>query len=160
MSGLSCCIGWFVAGVLVGWLLNWLLSRLFSAEAPKVEAAPQPPASMAASAHLIGNVNTIAAAAAGIVVQGEDDLTVVEGIGPKIAEVLRSHGIKTLTELSHKTATEISAMLEAAGPRYKLANPSTWPMQADLAANNRWVELKQLQDELVGGVFPTDDHKA
>lgn len=160
MSGLSCCIWWFVAGVLVGWLLNWLLSRLFSTESTSPEPAPQALKAVDSGDHLLGNVNTIAAAAAGIVVKGEDDLTVIEGIGPKIAEVLRSNGIRTLTELSHKTAPEISALLEAAGPRYKLANPSTWPMQADLAANNRWVELKQLQDELIGGVFPSDEPKA
>ena len=27
MSGLMCCIWWFVAGVLVGWLLSWFLSK-------------------------------------------------------------------------------------------------------------------------------------
>lgn len=154
MSGFfSCYFWWFVLGVLVGWLLNWLLARLL-AGGDKGDAAP--PAALLNGENLIGNINTVAAAAAGITVKGEDDLTVIEGIGPKIADVLRSNGVSTLTALSHKKVDEIAAMLEAAGPRYKLANPSTWPMQADLAANNRWHELKKLQDELVGGVFPAD----
>jgi len=30
-------------------------------------------------------------------------------------------------------------------------DPTTWPQQADLAANGKWDELKVLQDELNGG---------
>lgn len=44
------------------------------------------------------------------------------------------------------------AILDKGGARYRIANPSTWAKQAKLAANNKWKELKKLQDDLSGGV--------
>jgi len=41
--------------------------------------------------------------------------------------------------------------LEAAGSRYKMHDPSTWPKQAELAAKGKWDQLAILQDELSGG---------
>ena len=47
---------------------------------------------------------------------------------------------------------EITAILDKGGSRFKLANPSTWAKQSLLCAENRWAELKVLQDELDAGV--------
>lgn len=43
-------------------------------------------------------------------------------------------------------------VLDDAGARYKLAKPGTWAQQAALAAENKWAELKALQEKLTGGV--------
>jgi hypothetical protein len=42
--------------------------------------------------------------------------------------------------------------LDAAGPHYRLANPASWAKQSGLAANNKWAELRKLQDDLTAGV--------
>ncbi|MGB4811515.1 MAG: hypothetical protein WBP13_03405 [Methylophilaceae bacterium] len=94
----------------------------------------------------------VAAKAAGFDIRNADDLTVVEGIGPKINELLNADGIKTFVQLAATAAPVIQNILDRAGPRFALAKPGTWPQQAALAAENRWAELKTLQDNLKGGV--------
>lgn len=80
-----------------------------------------------------------------------DDLQIVEGIGPKIAEVLRQAGIETWQQLSMTSPYRLREILEAAGPQFNVHDPETWPRQAALAADEKWDELKALQDELTGG---------
>jgi small subunit ribosomal protein S1 len=80
-----------------------------------------------------------------------DDLKKIEGIGPKIAELLSNGGIDTFTKLSEAKVDDIKAILEEAGSRYKMHDPSTWPDQAKLAADGKWDELAVLQDNLKGG---------
>jgi large subunit ribosomal protein L17 len=91
-----------------------------------------------------------AVAAAPVVAEG-DDLKVIEGIGPKIADLLVAAGISTFAELAASTPEAIKAILEAAGPQYNIHDPQTWPAQSQLAADGKWDELKALQDELIGG---------
>lgn len=81
-----------------------------------------------------------------------NDLKVVEGIGPKIEGLLKEGGINTWAELAAADVSRIQEILNAAGPRYKLAVPRTWPQQAGLAAAGDWAALKKLQDELNAGV--------
>ena len=45
----------------------------------------------------------------------------------------------------------IKRILEEAGPKFNVHEPSTWPTQAALAAKGKWDELKKLQDELNAG---------
>ena len=80
-----------------------------------------------------------------------DDLKIVEGIGPKIAGLLVDAGINTWAKLSDTPVSKIQQVLDAAGPRYKLAQPGSWPRQAGLAAAGKWEELRKLQDDLDGG---------
>lgn len=80
-----------------------------------------------------------------------NDLKVVEGIGPKIEGLLKDGGINTWSELAAADVSRIQEILDAAGPRYKLAVPRTWPQQAGLAAAGDWSALKTLQDELNAG---------
>lgn len=81
-----------------------------------------------------------------------DDLTVIEGIGPKISMVLREGGIQTFGQLAGTSPDEIRAILEAADPRLgRLADPGTWPDQAALAAEGDWQALAGLQSTLKGG---------
>ena len=156
MSGFACCFWWFLLGLLLGWLLNWLLSKWMRSDEPTstsmANAYSTPAASVAATA--VG-VNILAASAAGFSVKGIDDLPIIEGIGPKISELLKSHGVTTFAKLSTMSVAEISAILDQGGARFKLANPGTWAHQAKLCNENRWAELKTLQDELYAGVEVT-----
>ena len=80
-----------------------------------------------------------------------NDLKIVEGIGPKIAELLNKAGIDTWKKLSVTTPEKIKEILDAAGPQYNIHDPGTWPAQAGLADNGNWDALKKIQDELKGG---------
>ena len=79
----------------------------------------------------------------------EDDLTKIEGIGPKISVLLKQNGINTFDKLAKANVANLEKMLNNAG--LQMANSDTWPRQARLAANGKWDELKKLQDELTGG---------
>jgi predicted flap endonuclease-1-like 5' DNA nuclease len=81
-----------------------------------------------------------------------EDLKVIEGVGPKIESLLKEGGINNWAELANTSVERIQEILDAAGSRYKLAKPGTWPQQARLAADGNWSALKALQDELNGGV--------
>lgn len=78
-----------------------------------------------------------------------DDLTKIEGIGPKIAELLNKKGMYTFADLSGSKVGDLRDMLAAGG--LSQHDPSTWKKQATLAKNGKWEELKTLQDELKGG---------
>ena len=58
----------------------------------------------------------------------------------------------TWAKLGASTPEAIKAILTAAGPRFQMHNPGSWPKQAGLAAAGKWDELQKLQDELDGGV--------
>lgn len=81
----------------------------------------------------------------------EDDYKKIEGVGPKIAELLHNAGLATFADLAGADVEKLKGILTEAGPRYTMHNPSTWPQQAGLAAAGKWDELKVLQDELDGG---------
>lgn len=81
----------------------------------------------------------------------QDDLKAVEGIGPKIEQLLHAAGIKTWKALSETPVTKIQEVLTAAGPRFALADPGTWPQQAGLADDGNWDALLKLQDALNAG---------
>ena len=81
----------------------------------------------------------------------QDDLKIVEGIGPKIAELYHNAGIKTWKQLSETPTSKSEEILNAAGKRYKIHNPSTWAKQAEMCYLGQWSELKAWQDTLKGG---------
>lgn len=81
----------------------------------------------------------------------KDNLTKVEGVGTKIADLLKKAGIVSFADLSKAKVADLKAILEKAGSRYKMHDPTTWPQQAALAAKGEWEKLSKLQDELKGG---------
>ncbi len=81
----------------------------------------------------------------------QDDLKAVEGIGPKIEGLLHDAGINTWRALSETSADKIKHILDQAGPAYQLADPTTWPKQAGMAADGLWDELREYQDFLNAG---------
>jgi predicted flap endonuclease-1-like 5' DNA nuclease len=80
-----------------------------------------------------------------------DDLTQIEGIGKKIAELLKAESIYTFSDLSKATPKKLKAILVAAGNKYSMHEPASWPKQAKLAAAEKWADLKKLQEDLKGG---------
>lgn len=80
-----------------------------------------------------------------------DDLTKIEGIGKKIAELLSAEQIVSFQDLGKSTPKKIRTILDAAGSKFQMHDPATWPKQAKLAAAGKWDELKKLQSELKGG---------
>ncbi|MEL6274719.1 MAG: helix-hairpin-helix domain-containing protein, partial [Bacteroidota bacterium] len=81
----------------------------------------------------------------------EDDLKIIEGIGPKIEALLKEKGITTLTTLAEAHTDELRSILAAAGSRYRVHNPDSWPAQAKLASQGKLAELKTMQAELNRG---------
>ncbi|MCM4173869.1 30S ribosomal protein S2 [Arenibacter sp. TNZ] len=81
-----------------------------------------------------------------------DDLTKVEGIGPKIAEIFQEAGIHTFADLADKSEDDLKDILTESGPRYAAKNPASWPKQAQMAADGKWDELQEWQDSVKGGV--------
>lgn len=169
LSHFACCFWWFLLGVLVGWLLNrWLCScsctKNSDKDAPpevsEIEAEPSKDSKVSSPSPSKSNVQSltstgfdaVAAKAAGFSIKNADDLTVIEGIGPKISQLFKQNGVVTFNDLSKQSLDQMRTVLDKGGARFRIANPSTWARQASLAAKNDWLALKKLQDELSGGV--------
>ena len=86
----------------------------------------------------------------------QDDLKMIEGIGPKIEGLLHDAGILTWANLADAPTEQIQAILDEAGPRYRMHQPTTWAKQARLAADGNWTELEAYQDHLDGGREPEE----
>jgi predicted flap endonuclease-1-like 5' DNA nuclease len=78
-----------------------------------------------------------------------DDLTVLEGIGPKVNQALASAGITSFAKLAITDVTQLKQILEAAG--YKYMDPGTWPEQARLLSEGKKDEFELLVGSLKGG---------
>ena len=165
-SSLACCFWWFLAGTLLGWLLNRWLCKCNSSTTQQVThtqtLAPTPaPAAApvklaeapAAKTMPVATIVDLAAAKkAGFTIKNANDLTIVEGIGPKINELFHNAGIKTFAQLAAATVPQMRKILDDGGSRFRIANPGTWAQQGALAAENKWSELKTLQNKLSAGV--------
>lgn len=82
----------------------------------------------------------------------EDNLKIIEGIGPKIEEVLKNNNIKTFTQLADTSVEELNSILEKAGNRFSIHNPLNWSSQAVLARDGKMKELEILKEKLVRGL--------
>lgn len=104
------------------------------------------------------NIENVKAAPAGFTttnlgVSGSksDDLKIVDGIGPKIERLLKDAGISSFAILARSETNRIKNILENGGGRFRLADPSTWPKQAQMAADGKWDQLKEYKDSLKVG---------
>jgi len=80
-----------------------------------------------------------------------DDLKKIEGVGPKIEELLNNAGIQTYAQLAGSDPDQLKQILADAGSRYQMANPTSWPAQAKLAGAADWDGLTEFQDMLHAG---------
>ncbi len=81
-----------------------------------------------------------------------DDLTKVEGIGPKAAEALVAAGIASYAKLAEANPEKVKEILTEASSRMAHLDPTSWPKQAKMAADGKWDELKEWQDNVKGGI--------
>ena len=89
-----------------------------------------------------------------------DNLQVVEGIGPKMNEVLKKHGVHTWAELGSSNFTALRGILDKENPtRYRIIDPKTWPAQAKLAHEGEWDQLIAMQKQLDSGRSGGSDHE-
>ena len=117
-------------------------------EAPAAEKPAEPAKEEAPP---VATAEPVVAAAAAVSTEGGDDLTKIEGIGPAIAKVLTAAGVGTFSALEAKSAEDVKAILTEAGGRFSMHEPTTWGMQAGMAAKGEWDALKKWQDESDGG---------
>ncbi|MCF8239012.1 MAG: hypothetical protein K9I85_12695 [Saprospiraceae bacterium] len=82
------------------------------------------------------------------------DLKVVEGVGPKIEELLKNGGIQNWSDLAAASVDKLQEILDTAGDRYRIHDPGTWPKQAELLAKGDYDAFKEYTDFLQGGKPP------
>ncbi|RPE00261.1 hypothetical protein EGM88_01930 [Aureibaculum marinum] len=157
---------WLLGAFILGIILGWLLSKLFSnTTTDKTDYSSKIRSLEAELAGCKKEKNVLAASAAATTASlaatvvpkkaddsVKDDLTKIEGIGPKIKGLLNDDGIWSFKQLSESTVEKLQKILDDAGPRYRVHNPKTWADQAKLAAQDKWDELKKWQNELKGGL--------
>jgi predicted flap endonuclease-1-like 5' DNA nuclease len=133
----------FVVGLILGLLLAWFYCR------QRISEHEAQIHSLQASLKEKEREEAIRAAEPQVPVTKPDNLERIEGIGPKISAVLQAAGITTFAQLAATDVSRLKQILGDAG--LTLADPSTWPKQAELAAAGDWKTLEALQDELKGG---------
>lgn len=141
---------WLLIIVVMVALFLWLwLSEPKKKAAPpaKVEAEAPPTRAETAAPSQVVKTPEVAARPAPTV---PDDLTCIEGIGPKISGLLQAAGIVTFAHLASTDVKRLKQIIAEAGLT-ALADPTTWPEQAGLAATGQWDALETLQEELKGG---------
>jgi subtilisin-like proprotein convertase family protein len=85
-----------------------------------------------------------------------DELTRIEGIGPKIQEALQAAGLKNFRQLALSSPEEIRSQLTASGSKFNLQGVETWPFQAALAVGKEWAKLEEIQGLLQNGRWRED----
>jgi hypothetical protein len=119
---------------LLGYLVHWLICRGRGHAIPASKRATQTARSTTHQA-----------------TSAKDDLKIVEGVGPRIEELLNGGGIHSYADLASASNAELQGILDDAGSRFQMHDPSSWPQQAALARDGRMEELDALKDKLVGG---------
>jgi len=79
----------------------------------------------------------------------DDDLEIIEGIGPKVAKVLKEGGIHSFADLAHSTPEKVNEILKAA--KLNMMDSAGWIEQAALAAKGDMEGMKKMQEEMKGG---------
>lgn len=87
----------------------------------------------------------------------KDDLTLIEGVGPKIANLLVVAGVKSYGDVANASIEDLKSILSKGGSSYAAHDPGTWPEQAKLAADGKWAELNSLKEKLTGGVDRSEE---
>ncbi|MFO3796715.1 MAG: helix-hairpin-helix domain-containing protein, partial [Anaerolineales bacterium] len=77
------------------------------------------------------------------------DLTLIEGIGPKVQKVLQENGYKTIADLASANPAKLRELLQE--QKWHFMDPTSWVHQARLVAIGDQEGLQALQHELKGG---------
>jgi predicted flap endonuclease-1-like 5' DNA nuclease len=142
------------AGVLLFVWILWLLWQRSEEEkeTPSIEIGKEEPAPATRAAAIEVEAEAEPAEEAAEELPEPDDLKRIEGIGPKISSVLQAAGITTFAQLADADADQLRQVVEEADPRLlRLADPTSWPEQASLAATGEWEAFDALLKELKAG---------
>ena len=112
-------------------------SRAGTEVAEETDAAAAAPATTAASSTAVGSSTGDPAIV-------RDDLTAIEGLGPGVRDLCHGIGILTWADLADTETSLLRTMLDDAGGRFQVHDPTTWPDQARLLAHGRWDEFRAL----------------
>ena len=117
---------WLIGAFILGFIVGWLLKKCGGNKETNV----------------VGSSNK------------KEDLTKIEGVGPKIQDLLYKDGIYNYAALSRTTTERLHQILVDAGPAYYTHKDIAynWPAQAMLADQGHWDDLKKWQDILKEGV--------
>ncbi len=105
-------------------------SNMGFAAVPTPPPAPEPPKKVGAWAKL-----------------KEDNLQFIEGIGPKMNEVLNDNGVSTWAKLADQDRDSLKAILAKYGDKYQIIEPGDWPRQAKFATDGDWDGLIKYQSD-------------
>jgi predicted flap endonuclease-1-like 5' DNA nuclease len=73
-----------------------------------------------------------------------NDFTLIEGVGPRIAQLLVDRGITTWWALANSDVELLRSVLREAGPKFQVHDPRSWPQQARLLAFGEWEKFLTL----------------
>ena len=79
-----------------------------------------------------------------------DDLTKIRGIGKATSNLLSRSGITSYRDLYEVEPQRLRQLLDQAGRKFKLIDPSSWSRQAELAMSADWDGLERWQSESAG----------
>jgi predicted flap endonuclease-1-like 5' DNA nuclease len=82
-----------------------------------------------------------------------DDLTIIEGIGPKMNQALLAAGIDTFAELAASSEDRLRQVIEAAQMPFSPSLP-TWAKQAEYLVRGDMEGFKQYTEHLIAGREP------
>lgn len=149
-----------VLGVIIGWVTHRYLppgivdkvigagQKLVAGSAGVSGAKPAPKPIPANKPQRKVKTNGSSSAAGRSISSASDDLKKIDGIGPKIADLLKEDGIQTYTDLASANSGRLKEILSKAGSRYRMADPSSWQKQAVMAKKGDWDGLKALKQQL------------
>lgn len=136
-----------IATTVIGWLIaRWITNSKIQGLREQILAREKELDDCSSKSRNIGHMNVVNLASA-----HRDNLKVIEGVGPKIEELLNGAGIFTFGQLAQSDPARVTEILRGAGTRFQVHDPTSWPQQSALARDGKWDELKELQEKLDGG---------
>jgi len=85
-----------------------------------------------------------------------DNLTVIEGVGPKTQAALNKSGITTYAQIAKLSADELYQIVKVENNVQIVGDAATWPKQAQFLVDGDTDGLKAYQDRLVSGREPSE----
>lgn len=87
----------------------------------------------------------------------QDEIQVVEGIGPKVGKLLKHEGIDTWAKLAAAKPLALKDLLAIqSDENFHSISPNSWPIQAQLLMDGKWDAFKAYSTYLIGGVDPDE----
>lgn len=87
----------------------------------------------------------------------KDDLTIIEGIGPKSADALYKAKIYTFSQIAELSPEDLYRIVKIEGRVNLVNDPKTWPKQAKLLAEGKKEEFEEYIKQLVNSRDPGEN---